>query len=95
MVETMKVILAEERLIQTRKGITIGGAYIRRPPHMSEDAEQMQRLLLNHHRISVRETMPRLPRHRANVIPTHSGLLARLWEKVRASRWLDLFRWVK
>jgi hypothetical protein len=86
MVETMKVILAEERLIQTRKGITIGGAYIRRPPHMSEDAEQMQRLLLNHHRISVREAMPKLPRQRPHVICTDNTLIARLWRWVRG--WL-------
>jgi hypothetical protein len=44
--------------------------------------EKVMRFLHNH-RITVRQDMPRLPRHRANVIPTHSGLLARLWEMVR------------
>jgi hypothetical protein len=82
----VKVILAEERLITTRTGIVIGGAALRRLPPMSEDAEQVQRLLLNHHRITVRQDMPRLPRHRANVIPTHSGLLARLWRWLRGGK---------
>jgi hypothetical protein len=82
----MKVILAQERFIRTKTGIVIGGAMVKRPPAMSEDAEQVQRLLLNHHRITVRQEMPRLPRHRANVIPTHSGLLARFLRWLRGGK---------
>jgi hypothetical protein len=36
------------------------------------DEEKMQRLLLH-----------RIPAPKRNVIPTHRGLLARLWDKVR------------
>jgi hypothetical protein len=85
----MKVILAEERIIQTKRGIVIGGAYIRRPPHMSEDAEQVQRLLLNHHRVTFGGAMRpnRLtPLRRPNVIPTHSGLLARFLRWLRGGK---------
>jgi hypothetical protein len=82
----MKVIQAEERFV-VRKGIVIGGAHIKRPPAMSEDAEQVQRLLLNHHRVTFGGAMRpnRLtPLRRPNVIPTHSGLLARLWNWLRS-----------
>jgi hypothetical protein len=41
------------------------------------------RAILNHHRITVRDAMPKLPRHRPHVICTDNGLLARLWRWVR------------
>jgi hypothetical protein len=85
----MKVILAQERFIRTKTGIVIGGAMVKRPPAMSEDAEQVQRLLLNHHRVTFGGAMRpnRLtPLRRPNVIPTHSGLLARFLRWLRGGK---------
>ena len=69
----MNTIQAEERYV-IRNGIVIGGAYIKRPPAMSNDAEIIQTALL---------------RGRMNVYRTDNSMRARVARFVRRFlRWL-------